>query len=109
MKYLGYRVFGIGIRPNNDHIRNYPVPTNSKETQQCLGLFSYFRRFVLNFSRIATPLTNLTKKDCGFEWTESSTEAFCELRDRLVNAPVLSVYSPLRDTEFHTDATLKRF
>lgn len=110
LDYLGYRVKENGIRPNNEHIKTiqeYPMATDCEELERCLGLFSFFRRFVFNFSRIARPLTNLRNKE--FNWTNECTEAFVTLRDRLVNSPVLAVYDPQRETELHTDASIKGY
>lgn len=112
IEYLGYLVSEKGIRPSDGHIRTikeYPMPTNAKELLRCLGLFSYFRRFVENFSRRAKPLTQLTKKDVAFEWTNECTEAFLGLRETLANPPVLAVYNPFDETELHTDASSKGF
>ena len=52
------------------------TPTMVKEVQGFLGLAGYCRRFMLNFSKIAKPLTKLTKKDEPYVWTEKREEAF---------------------------------
>lgn len=101
-----------GIRPNGTHsstIKNYPIPKNSREVQSCLGLFSYFRRFVPNFSRIAGPLLNLLKSDKPFVLDSDCQRAFYTLRDALASSPVLSIYNPKRETELHTDASSHGF
>lgn len=108
IEYLGYLVNAQGIRPSNRHIENirsYPLPRNAREIQSCLGLFSYFRRFVPNFSRIAKPLLDLAKSKCPFEMTDERVSTFNELRDRLASAPILSIYNPKRETELHCDAS----
>lgn len=110
--YLGYCVNENGIRPNDAHlnaIRNYAVPRSTKEVQRCVGLFSYFRRFIYNFSRIAKPLTQLTKKDAKFEWSNDCAKAFEELKTKLTEGPVLSIYDPKRETELHTDASSRGY
>lgn len=85
-------------------IPEFPVPKNGKEASRCIGLLSYFRRFVSDFARIARPLHALTKKDAVFKWTDECTNAFTQLKRTLTEAPVLSIYNPKRETELHTDA-----
>lgn len=75
----------------------------------CHGLFSYFRRFVQNFSRIARPFSELIKKDIPFVWTEACQEAFDFLKKILTEAPILCIFDPNRETELHTDASSKGF
>lgn len=106
--YLGYTVSTKGISPNLDHktaILNYKQPTTLQETQSFLGLCSYFRRFIPSFSVIARPLTDLTKNKVIFEFNEPRIEAFKKLKEDLVKAPVLAVYSPDKETELHCDAS----
>ena len=70
--YMGYRMNSGGIRPNNENIRTiqeYPRPLDCEGLERCLGLFSYFRRFLHDFSRTARPLTDL-KRDKDFVWSD---------------------------------------
>ena len=74
ISYLGHLVSEEGIRPDPEGIekvQNWPVPQCVKHVQQFLGLSNYFRKFIQGYSKMATPLTNLTKKDVKWEWSES--------------------------------------
>ena len=73
VKYLGNIVGSGGVRPDPQKIScimSYPVPTNLKQLQQFLGLANYYRRFISDYSHIASPLYQLTKKsNRNFQWT----------------------------------------
>ena len=56
-----------------------------------LGLAGYYRRFIEDFSRLAAPMTRLTRKEVKFDWDELCEEAFQELKRRLTSAPILIV------------------
>ena len=56
-----------------------------------LGLAGYYRRFIEDFSRLATPMTRLTRKEVKFEWNDLCEKAFQELKRRLTSAPILIV------------------
>nr|KYP42426.1 Transposon Ty3-G Gag-Pol polyprotein [Cajanus cajan] len=56
--------------------------------------YGYYRRFIEGFSKIAMPLTQLTKKEQPFEWTEKCENSFHELKKRLTTAPVLALPNP---------------
>ena len=72
---------------------NWKPPTNVSEVRSFLGLAGYYKKFVEGFSKIATPLTNLLKKDQKFEWSDTFQHSFEELRQRLTTAPVLALPS----------------
>jgi hypothetical protein len=108
LDYLGYAVSADGIGMNDSHIKaikEFPLPKNAKEVQNCIGLFSYFRRFVHSFSKVARPLQNLLAKGAIFNMDEDCVAAFTELKNRLISAPILTVYKPGRITELHCDAS----
>ena len=44
-----------------------------------------------DFSRLATPLTQLTRKGTPFVWSPACEDSFQNLKQRLVTAPVLTV------------------
>ena len=65
----------------------------------------YYRKFVEGFSKIATPLTNLLKKDQKFEWSDTCQHSFEELRQRLTISPVLALPSGKDGYVVYSDAS----
>ena len=68
--FLGHVISKDGITMDPNKIKaivNWAVPTNVSEIRSFLGLGGYYRRFVEGFSRIATPLTRLTRKNAKFD------------------------------------------
>lgn len=61
---------GIYVDPiKTKAVMKWERPSNVTEVRSFLGLASYYRRFVEGFSKIALPLTSLTRKDSKFLWT----------------------------------------
>lgn len=106
--FLGHVVSSEGIRPDPEKtaaVEKFPRPTDKRAVRRFLGLCAYYRRFVKDFSKIAEPLTRLTKEDMPFTWTSEQEEAFNELRQRLLHHPVLAHFHEEAETEIHTDAS----
>ncbi|CAJ0962166.1 unnamed protein product [Ranitomeya imitator] len=71
-------------------IYDWTQPTSLKSLQKFLGFANFYRRFIANFSSIAKPLTDLTKKGADVvNWSSAAVEAFQELKRRFSSAPVL--------------------
>ena len=105
---MGFEVSKDGIRPGTrkiEAVSKFPKPTTPHNVRQFIGLASFFRRFVKNFSLVAQPLTKLLKKDTEWRWTKDEHDAFEKLKRMLVNRPILALYNPNAETEFHTDAS----
>ena len=75
------------------------------EVRSFLGLAGYYRRFVEGFSKIALPLSSLTKKVVKFEWTNECEQSFQKLKERLVSAPVLTLPTPGVEFEVYCNAS----
>jgi Reverse transcriptase (RNA-dependent DNA polymerase). len=109
VKFLGHVISEteIAVDPSKvSVVLNWGQPTTPTEIRSFLGLASYYRRFIQGFSKIAGPLTHLTKKGVPFVWDESYQTAFDELKKRLTSAPVLAI--PLSEVEYllYTDTSL---
>ncbi|KAD6118902.1 hypothetical protein E3N88_10173 [Mikania micrantha] len=94
VQFLGHVINSNGIHVDPakiEAIKNWDVPTTSTEIRSFLGLAGYCRRFISNFSKIALPLTKLTQKSEPFVWTQKQEEAFQTLKQRLCNAPILTL------------------
>ena len=108
VEYLGFIVGKGKVRPSTkktESVKRFPTPTSVKAIQRFVGLANYYRRFIPNFSRIAEPLTRLTRKDRVFEWNIEQQTAFDTLKDKLINPPVITIYRPDRPVILHTDAS----
>ncbi|KAL5004187.1 hypothetical protein ScPMuIL_017643, partial [Solemya velum] len=90
--YLGFIVSNAGVKTDPDkieRIRSWPTPCNITDVRSFLGLCCYYRKFVDNFSDIAVPLYNLTKKNTRFHWDKQCQEAFNTLKVALQESVIL--------------------
>jgi hypothetical protein len=69
--------------------KDWPRPTNVKEVQSFLGFVNFYRRFIRDFSHLARPLFDLTRKDTEWKWEEGQQAAFDGLKEAITSAPVL--------------------
>ena len=72
-------------------IMSWERPKSIFEIRSFLGLEGYYMRFIEDFSRLAAPMTRLTRKEVKFEWNDLCEEAFRELKRRLMSTPILIV------------------
>jgi hypothetical protein len=100
--FLGHVIKCADYAPsprNIDLIRKFPAPINLQQVRRFVGMASFFRRFIPNFSELAQPLTKLTKKVNKFGWNEEQKEAFEKIKAALLSEPVLTY--PDYQKEFH--------
>ncbi|RVW39784.1 Retrovirus-related Pol polyprotein from transposon 17.6 [Vitis vinifera] len=84
-------LLGIAIDHSKvEAVQEWQRPTNVFEIRSFLGLAGYYRKFVGDFSRIAAPMTRLTRKGVKFEWNEECENAFQELKQKLTTVLVLT-------------------
>ncbi|KAI3777010.1 hypothetical protein L1987_46803 [Smallanthus sonchifolius] len=63
------------------------------------------RRFIKDFSKIATPLTKLTRKNSKYEWNAAQEKAFHILKEKLTQALVLALPGGIEDFVVYSDAS----
>ena len=106
--YLGYVVSrqGVSADPTKiEAVQRFPQPSDVRSLCSFLGLTSYYRRFTQNFSTVASPLYALTRKDVEFLWEPIHQDAFCHLKQLLINAPVLAFPDFTQDFVLEMDAS----
>ncbi|CAO2822820.1 unnamed protein product [Amaranthus hypochondriacus] len=89
---LGHVVSNRGIevdRAKIEVIEKLPPPINVKGVRSFLGHAGFYRRFIANFSKIARPLTELLAKDVSFVFTDECLQAFEQLKQALISAPII--------------------
>ena len=95
VNYLGFEISRDGISPAKDKVeavKQFSPPTSMTEVRAFIGFCNYFRRMIPNFSRMATPLINLTKKTSDWKSgpiPEDAKQSFNNLKTALCTAPVI--------------------
>ena len=82
--YLVFVISEKGTKPNEtkiEAIKSLPVPTCVSEVRSFIGICSYIRRFIPNFSQIAEPVIALTRKYAYFKWSDTHQRVFAYLKD----------------------------
>ena len=82
-------------------VLEWPTPKKLKDVQEFVGFLNFYRRFIPNFSHIAQPLYNLTKKGENFKWTTACEATFLELKNLIGNTPILHLAN--NDGHFHVE------
>ncbi|XP_063785579.1 uncharacterized protein LOC134933980 [Pseudophryne corroboree] len=116
VQYLGHIVNAEGVSPDPDKIKavlEWPVPRTVKDVRRFLGFVGYYRRFIQDFAKVATPLTELLRgipKD-GYnrkvlvEWSETRQSSFDYLKKALTEAPLLAYPDYSIPFRLYTDAS----
>ena len=110
VEVLGHVLTPEGLKTVPSKVQSidlWNAPQNVSELRSFLGLASYYRKFIQNFSIRTDPLFKLLKKDQKYIWTSECNEAFEDIRQCLLSDPILSY--PDFDKEFivRTDASFQ--
>ena len=92
VSFLVHIVSAEGIRVDPAKVEamvNWKSPRSVIRVRSFLGLAGYYRRFVKGFSVIASPLTKLLRQGVKFEWTDNCQDSFEQLKEMLVETPIL--------------------
>ena len=82
-----------GIWPDEGKLHalsKWPEPTNTTEVRSSVGFCSYYKRFVKDFTGIAKPLHEFSKKHQHFYWSENCQRSFEDLKNKLIGSSTLS-------------------
>ncbi|GJT34252.1 putative reverse transcriptase domain-containing protein [Tanacetum coccineum] len=106
--FLGHVVnqSGIHVDPCKiEAVKNWKAHTTLSEIRSFFRLAGYYLRFIVNFSKIAKPLTSLTQKNQKYVWGVEQEEDFQTLKNNLCDAPVLSLPDGVEDFIVYCDAS----
>lgn len=114
VEFLGFVVGTDGVsmeKSRVESITQWPTPTTFRELQVFIGFANFYRRFIVGFSKVIRPLTDMLKgmkagkKTGHFEWTNTEETAFAELKSRFSGEPILAHFNPELPIMVETDAS----
>ncbi|GAA5956477.1 hypothetical protein JCM10213_003320 [Rhodosporidiobolus nylandii] len=108
-EYLGFIVDREGVKmdPSKiDSVKSWPEPSTLKEVQSFLGFANFYRRFIRDYSKIAHPLSRLTRKTKDtFAMDDDAKAAFRALQDAFDGSKIVHHFRPDLPIELETDAS----
>lgn len=106
--FLGYKISDRGLEPDSNKVKaiaELPAPKKLKDVRAILGLFGFYRKFIPNFAKIASPITHLLRKNVNFKWDEKQQKTFKELKTIMTSESILAHYDQDLENEIHCDAS----
>jgi hypothetical protein len=107
-KFLGLIVGRDGFKMDPEKVKTileWKTPRSATDVLRFNGFCNFYRRFIRNYSKIMTPLINLTKKNAPFNWTRSCEVAFQLLKNTVASAPTLRPFDWTKQVVVETDAS----
>ena len=101
VEFNGHRISASGILPltsNVSALMEIPVPNNQKQLLRFMCTATYYLKFVSGFASMAEPLRRLLKKDVVWSWTPECQRAFDEIKQAVVNPPILAHFDTSAET-----------
>ena len=86
-------------------VKDWLTPTTLKEVRAFIGFANFYRRFIKDFSVMACPLHDLTKKNVPWTWGNAQQEVFNVIKDRFCQEPIRKVFDPELPTHIKVDAS----
>ena len=86
-------------------IKEWKPPASLKEVQSSIAFANFYRRFIKDFAKLASPLTALTKKNVAFKWETPEQHAFESIKEAFSTAPILQHFDPEKECVVETDAS----
>jgi len=108
IKYLGMIILENKIQMDEEKllgVLEWPVLTKVKQVQAFLGFANFYHRFIENFAKMSKSLSDLTKKDCTWNWGIEQQNAFEVLKKVFTMAPVLRIPNDKDPFKLSTNAS----
>jgi len=108
--YMGHRLTSDGVKSDPAKVQailDMPAPETKQQVQTLIGCVNYLSRYMPQLAAVAQPIRQLTEKNVIFMWESSQQEAFQQLKELLVSAPVLKYYDMNQEVTIQSDASEK--
>ena len=106
--FLGHVISSEGVKTDprkTEAMKTMAEPVNAKQLRTFLGMCSYYRKFIKDFSKIAYPLYDLTSPKIPFKWKEEHKKAFYQLKEKMTSSPILCFPNKKDKFVLYTDAS----
>lgn len=109
LPFLGHIVSPGGIKPNPERVAaivNFETPKTVRQVRRFLGMSNYYRRFIVDFSGVTAPISDLLKgKPRKIDWTPEAEKAFVKIKQLLISTPILVPPDFSQEFTLQTDAS----
>ena len=108
VKYLGLIISADGVKMDQKNVKavvEWGLPKNLHDLRAFLGFSNFYRRFILGYLEVVSPIIKLTKKDVKFAWDAEYEAAFQQLKHKFISAPILIHFDAEKEIILETDAS----